>query len=104
MQVTGLKLQNLYFKGCDIGPTGLAAICETQRTLIELDLSACARITDSALAILSANLPCLQFLSLQSCRSLTDVGISKLNQLKELRHINLQGLGTITANGQSVFS
>ena len=98
--MNGLKLRSLILRGCcEIGNPGIGALCSTQSTLTELDLSNCSRITDVALSYIGSSLPKLETLSLQSCRAVTDKGISFLNPLNNLRNVNLQGLEHVTSAG-----
>lgn len=101
MKVTGLRLKTLLLRNCsEISPLGIEALCQTQVTLTELDLSTCPRVTDVALNHIAAGLPNLVSLSLQNCRAVTDTGISFLSQLAHLQLFNGQGLEHITSVGK----
>lgn len=99
-QVKNLQLSTLLLRGCEMSNLGLVALCDTQSTIIELDVSSCARVTDSALSSICSRLPNLKILSIQSCRAITDTGIQGLSQLSQLESVNLQGLERITSHGQ----
>ena len=82
---------------------GISALCATQSSITELDVSSCARVTDMTLKNICSELPNLQKLSLKSCRAVTDAGISLLTKLSHLQEINLQGLQMITSLGKLYF-
>ena len=79
---------------------GIGALCQTQTTLTELDLSTCSRVTDVALNHIALGLPNLVSLSLQNCRAVTDSGISYLSQLTHLQNFDGQGLEHLTSIGE----
>lgn len=86
-------------RSCEIGSLGVAALCSSQSSLTELDMSYCTRITDTALDSICSGLPHLQKLSLQGCRAITDMGIAFMSRLSCLEDVNLQGLERITSSG-----
>ena len=59
-QLEGLKLSSLLLRGCEVTNVGIAALCASQSTLVELDVSACARITDTTLTSICSALPNLE--------------------------------------------
>ena len=132
---TGLKslaripgLQRLNLRSCDnISDIGVGFLAEggPASQLATLDVSFCDRVTDSALAHVSAGLPALTALSLSSCQ-ITDLGIARVakdlcslhtlnigqcvkltdksldiiaNQIHSLRSIDLYGCTKISAEG-----
>lgn len=102
IKVDDLELSSLLLRSCEVGHPGVNALCATQPSITELDLSFCARITDTALSSICTNLIDLQKLSVQSCRAITDLGISYLSQLQHLSDLDLQGLERITSEGRYV--
>lgn len=61
-QLEDLKLSSLLLNGCEVSNTGLTSLCTSQSSLVQLDVSSCARITDTTLSFISTGLPHLQTL------------------------------------------
>ena len=99
--MNNLQLHSLLLRSCEVGTAGISAMCGTQSVLTELDVSSCPRITDTTLICICTGLLKLRRLSLRNCRAVSNEGISLLNELAFLEHIDLQGLEKVTSAGLS---
>lgn len=100
-QIQGLELSCLKLQQCDqLTNSGILELCNRQQCLVELDCSFCSRMTDQSLIAISNGLINLQKLYIRRCRALTDVGISELDKLVNLKVLDISECSTfITSKG-----
>lgn len=99
-EVPGLKLIALYLQSCEqLNNVGILKLTEYQKTLTELDLSLCSRITDHALLGICRNLNNLSILNMQNCRAITNIGVAELSNLRKLTELNLSHCEQVTGEG-----
>lgn len=90
------KLQFLYLSGCsELPDSELENMWAALKTLHELDLWRCQRITDVGLAGIRM-LPSLRKLNLSNCPLLTNDTLSSISRLPNLQRLNIAGCVSIT--------
>lgn len=73
-KVPGLQLESLHLMSCDqLSKSGIQLLCENQKSIIDLDLSFCPRITDYAVLSICQHLPRIKKLNLRRCQGITEV-------------------------------
>lgn len=97
-----LELRSLQLRSCmQISNQGLMQMCSTDKlkSLTELDVGLCPRITDTSLITLCSSLRQLTKFSLQGCRAITDMGLANIWQLDKLESLNLAECESIHGTG-----
>ena len=82
----------------DEGGNTLLAQISDLRSVTELDLSECEKISNKGLEQI-ARFPALTSLNLQGCDQITDKGLEQITKLTALRSLNLQGCKRISDKG-----
>lgn len=99
-RIEGLHLNSLHLRGCfQLSHDGIVHLSSLQRSLTELDVSLCPRITDGCLLKICSGLHNLTSLSIQKCRGITDLGVSGLCELKNLIYLNISECDLIEGEG-----
>lgn len=108
------KVKKLNLRSCRmISDSGIADLCNTsglensRRTLEELCLQDCQKLTDESLRHISLGLPELEKINLSFCVSITDTGLKSISRIGTLRDLNLRscdnisdiGIGFLAENG-----
>ena len=70
----GLNLRVVNLKCCDnLTNFGLEKLCAFQKSIVELDISYCRRMTNGAVLKICENLPKLKILRMTGCTGISDV-------------------------------
>lgn len=108
------KVKRLNLRSCRlISDQGIADLCNTSvlvnsnRTLEDLCLQDCQKLTDESLRHISTGLPELEKMNLSFCVSITDTGLKSISRIGTLRDLNLRscdnisdiGIGFLAENG-----
>lgn len=96
------KLKLLNLSGCQkIEDPGIRAIGRSCFDLISIDLTRCIVLTDDSLEFLCSKLyQKLQSLNLYADSQFTDKGLASIAKLKDLRFLDMCGLGKISSKVQ----
>lgn len=99
-EIADLKLECLHLNTCDqLTNAGIIALTKHQKSLRELDIGLCTRVTDQSLMYISDNLINLEYLNIQRCRAVSNLGITELHKLKKLKNLNISQCELITREG-----
>ncbi|XP_045459134.1 F-box/LRR-repeat protein 14 [Melitaea cinxia] len=99
-EIQNLKLECLQLNTCDqLTNAGIISLTTHQQTLRELDIGLCTRVTDQSLMYISENLIHLEYLNIQRCRAVTNLGVAELSKLKKLKRLNISQCELITREG-----
>jgi F-box/leucine-rich repeat protein 14 len=112
------KVKKLNLRSCrQISDYGIGDLCnisvqENTRSLEDLCLQDCQKLSDESLRHISAGLPNLDKINLSFCVSITDTGLKSLSKLTTLRDLNLRscdnisdiGVGFLGENGLNLHS
>lgn len=73
-KVPKLQLESVHLMSCDqVTKSGIQLLCENQKTITDLDLSLCSRLTDYAVLAICQHLPRLKKLNFRRCQGITEV-------------------------------
>ena len=73
-KVPGLTLDSVHVMSCDqLSKSGIQLLCENQKSITDLDLSLCSRLTDYAVLSVKDNLPYIRKLNLRRCHGISEV-------------------------------
>ncbi|TFK55527.1 RNI-like protein [Heliocybe sulcata] len=93
------RIQTLVLSGCtSLTDAAIDSVCNLADFLDVLLLAHVTNITDRALVRLSRSCTKLRCVDLAFCRRITDLGVSELASLPNIRRLNLIGLRKITDN------
>ncbi|KZT29294.1 RNI-like protein [Neolentinus lepideus HHB14362 ss-1] len=93
------RIQTLVLSGCtSLTDAAIERVCNLGDFLDVLMLAHVSNITDKALVQLSRSCTKLRCVDLAFCRRVTDLGVSELASLPNIRRLNLIGLRKITDN------
>ena len=112
------KVKKLNLRSCrQISDFGIGDLCnisapQTRRSLEDLCLQDCQKLTDESLRHISVGLPNLHKINLSFCVSITDTGLKSLSKLHTLQDLNLRscdnisdiGIGFLGENGLNLLS
>ncbi|KAL2629683.1 hypothetical protein R1flu_014369 [Riccia fluitans] len=86
------NLKNLFLDSCSgVDDAGLACLQKLQKSLLVLDVARCQDVTDKGLMTLASDRAPLQKLCLSYCLPITDGLLARLEKLKSLQVIRLDG-------------
>jgi F-box/leucine-rich repeat protein 14 len=74
------------------------------KTLVEISLLDCQKLTDESLKHISEGLPNVNRINLSFCVSVTDTGLKSLSRLPSLRDLNLRSCDNVSDIGVGFFA
>lgn len=99
-RLPNLNLTHLYLHRCDqLNVDGIISLSLNQHHLVKLDVGRNSRITNEALLSICSNLINLEYLCVNGCKEISDVGIAELWNLKKLESVDISVSNNITTQG-----